>query len=207
MFRPIRCGLLASAALVLPAQVQVELSPRNAVIQAGASLAFQARVLNAVRDGCRWSVAGPGGVLGPTGVFTGPPGLYEVRATSLADAEAWDETRVLILPEVAALRTVADLLGPGTFAPGWSEALPFGDIAGPGRFGDPRTVVEPLQGAGYAELQIVGYGLKVPVSWPHWGLRPDALLVSFLESGAPVRIEPGGMHSRSGAWSRCPAIP
>jgi hypothetical protein len=194
MLRPIRSALLASASMVLPAQVQVELSPRNPVIQAAASLTFRARVLNAVQDGCRWSVAGPGGALSPTGVFIAPPGDYTVRATSLADAEAWDETRVLVLPDHAALRTVADLLGPGAFAPGWSEALPFGDIAGPGRFGDPRAVVEPLQGAGYAELQIVGYGLKVPVSWPRWGLRPDALLLSFLESGEPVRIEPGGMH-------------
>jgi len=193
MFRPIQSGLLAFAALVLPAQARVELSPRNPVIQAGASLAFQARVLNAAQEGCRWRVAGPGGVLGPTGIFAGPPGVYVVRATSLADAEAWDETRVLILADRAALRTVADLLGPGIFGPGWSAALPFGNIAGPGRFGDPGAVVEPLLGAGYAELQIIGYGLKVPVSWPHWGLRPDAQLLSFLESGDPVRIEPGGM--------------
>ena len=126
MFLPIRFALLASVFMVLPAQVQVELSPRNPVIQAGASLVFRARVLNAVQGGCRWSVMGPGGALGPTGVFTGPPGNYAVRATSLADAEAWDETRVLVLPDLAALRTVADLLGPGAFAPGWSEALPFG---------------------------------------------------------------------------------
>jgi hypothetical protein len=190
--RPFSTGLLALAALASSAHAAVEIAPRNPVLQAGQSLSFRAWELGASRSGCRWSVRGAGGAIDPAGLFTGAPGRYWVRATSLADASDWAETAALILPEAPALQVVQAVLGPGSFAPGWSDALPFHDIVHRNRFGDPQAVVNPIEGAGYAVRQVLGYGLKVPVDWPRWGLRPEALLLSYLESGEPVRIDATG---------------
>ena len=190
-FRPLRSTLLAAAALALPAQVSVTIAPRNPVLLAGQVRTFTARVLNGPPQ-CLWSVSGDGAVIGPTGILTGTPGQYRVQATSVADCAAWDSTSVLILPDHAALRTAGAVLGPELLAAGWSNALPFQDLAGTGRFGDPRAQVTGLQAAGYADQQLVGYGLKVPVTWPPMGLLPDAQMLSYLESGEPVRIEVTG---------------
>jgi hypothetical protein len=191
-FRLFRSLLLAATASALPAQVSVSLSPRNPVVLAGQPLAFTARVLNTGRPQCLWSVSGDGAVIGPTGVLTGTPGKYRVQAASVADPAAWDSTEVVILPDQQALRTVLEVLGPEVLAPRWSDALPFQDLAGTGRFGDPRAQVTELRDAGYATQQLVGYGLKVPVDWPRMGLLPDAQMLSYLESGEPVRIDVTG---------------
>ncbi|MDR3670954.1 MAG: hypothetical protein P4L36_08920 [Holophaga sp.] len=195
-FRPLHSILLAVSALALPAQVSVTIAPRLPVLLAGQTLAFTARVLNTRQSQCLWSVSGDGATIGPDGVLTGAPGEYRVEATSVADSGACDSTTVLILPDHAALRTVNGVLGPGVLAASWSDALPFQDLAGTGRFGDPGAQVTELRDAGYAVQQVIGYGLKVPVSWPRMGLLPDAQLLSYLESGEPVRIDAtGGVYA------------
>jgi hypothetical protein len=193
-FRTLRSVFSALVALTLSAEVLVTLEPKLPVLQAGASLAFKAKVLNARHPGCLWLVTGAGGHITPEGVFTGAPGTYTVRVSSAFDPRFFAETRVSVLPDQDALRLVEQVQGRGSFAPGWSDALPFHDLAGYRRFGEPHAKVEELKGAPLGYPQILGYGLKVPVQLPRMGVQPEAQLVSYFEGGEPVRVDATGGH-------------
>jgi len=187
----IRPLLLAFALVPLDAQVLIE--PRHSVLQAGGTQAFTARSPEGLPVACTWTVTGPGGAIGADGLFRGGPGLHRVRAASRKDPSLFDETGVLVLEDIPGLRTVGELR-PEAFAPGWSEALPFVDITTGRRLGDPGDRVLQLQGAAFPQRDVIGYGLPVTVTWPAPGLVPDAQLLSWRESGEPVRRDVTGRH-------------
>lgn len=198
--RPVRSGFrpglgLLAAVLALPLAAQVRVQPRFSLLPSEGGLQLEARVLHHPSQACDWSVAAPGRV-GPDGRFQGPPGSYTVRATSRADPAAWAEAGVVVLPGQPALAPALDLvakvLGPEAVAPEWSTALPFRDIAGPGRFGPPRAQVHTLAGTGDLQTRILGYGLRVPVALPRTGVVSGVRLLSYLESGEPVRLDVTG---------------
>jgi len=173
----------------------VEIEPRHPVIQAGETCAFRARAPGAGDPRCEWSVRGEGGAIGADGVFAGPPGTYRVRAALKADPADFAETGIAVLPSETALRIAAQVLGQDTFQPGWSEALPFRDLLGPGRFGDPGAVVKKLRCGDRSDAQILGYGLEVSIRWARQVDPRGAQLLSFLESWEPRRFEVTGLAS------------
>ncbi|BDU71268.1 NHL repeat-containing protein [Mesoterricola silvestris] len=181
--------LLAFALQPLGAQILVE--PRHCVLQPGRSQAFTARTHGGLPVACAWTVAGPGGSIGPDGVFRGEPGSYTVRGASLADPGQCDETGVLVLPDHPGLRTVGEIR-PEAFAPAWSEALPFLDFVTGRRLGPPDARVTALRGSCSPQRDIIGYGMPVTVTWPAPGVAPDAQLLSWMEGDEPVRRDVTG---------------
>jgi len=193
VFRPRPLLVALAATLATPLAAQLRVQPRFTLLPSGGTLQLEARVLHHPSQACDWSVAAPGRV-GPDGRFQGPPGTYTVRATSRADPATWADAGVVVLPGELepALDLVAKVLGPEAVTPGWSTAWPFQDIAGPGRFGPPGARVHTLAGTGDLQARILGYGLRVPVVLPRTGVIAGTRLLSYLESGEPVRLEVTG---------------
>jgi len=195
-FRPsLLAPMLLLAAGPVPAlhgQARVQIQPRCAVIQAGSSLQLHAQVSRAASPDCLWSVQAEGGQVAPDGTFRGAPGTYRLRATSRADPGTWDEVVVVVLPDHPALDLVSAVLGPQALSPGWSSALPFRDIAGSGRFGAPHMKVHAFADSRLLRPHTVGYGLPVALPLPRTGLGSEGRLLSYLESGAPVRLDVTG---------------
>ena len=192
---PFRILFLVLQTLALPAQVIVRLAPRHVVLKTGEKCPFTVQGFNTDQVACVWSLTGEGGRLGPDGVFTGAEGLYRVRATSSAHPGVFTETSVLVLAEDPVLERILDLVrqifGPEALGGGWSSEAPFMDFAGPGRFGDPRAVAKASHLPRPGHVQIIGYGLNVPVQWP-WAVMTagvQSALLSYLESGEPVRVD------------------
>jgi hypothetical protein len=115
---PARCaGVLLACVLALgatgcsdeaaPEPVRVQVSPAEAQVRTGETQQFAAQVSGSKDPAVRWSVVEQGaGQVGATGLYTAPsvPGLYTVRAQSVADERVVSEARVRVLP--GALRIV-----------------------------------------------------------------------------------------------------
>jgi len=108
-------------------QVQVNIEPKAMTITQGRHRQLTARVVGATSDGTRWSALEPGVVITGEGLLTAPdkPGLYHVKAVSVADPSAGMVLAVEVVPAPVAqeLKAGSDSIYPGSsvlLTPGFS---------------------------------------------------------------------------------------